>query len=120
MNNFILGRAYIHIDGELIPTEKDAKLNLGGISREAVVGNEVLGFKEEYNAAELECKVPQRSEEDIIERARSMTNVDITFEGDNGVRYMVSQAFCTNTPEISSNGEGTTLIFSGNAAEKTA
>lgn len=116
----ILGLAYIYVDGELLPTEEGAKIDLGGISRESKVGSTFLGTVEKFNAAKLECKIAIRKDEDIAERARKMTDVSITFEGDNGVRYIMTEASLMNTPELNAGGDGTTLTFEGNAAEKTA
>ena len=62
----ITGKAVIRVDGEEWRTEDGAKLNPGGVTREAKVGGgKVHGFAEKTKEPELECAVYHTRDTDL-------------------------------------------------------
>lgn len=113
------GRAYISIDGSLLPTMPGAKLDLGGEERTAVTGdNTVLGFTAQVKPATLTCEISLGAG-DSIETLRRATDVTLTFECDTGQTYVVRQAFATKTLELSAGDSGKVAMeFQGMPAQE--
>jgi len=88
-----LGRATIRANGQVIETAKGASLDVGGTKRNPVTVGRVVGWAEESVPAMVEC--------------------------DTGQRYVINDAFLTDTPTMK-DGEGgnITLKFSGPSAEE--
>jgi hypothetical protein len=97
--------AYIKVDGELLRSLPGAKLDLGGKVRSSVVGaSEVHGYSEAIKPAQLECEM-SLVEGFSLERLRNVTDATVTFEADTGQRYVMRNAFTTETLSITA-GEG--------------
>lgn len=114
-----LGKAYIKADGDLLETLPGAKIDIGGVTRTVVKGNnKILGYSEQPKEATVECEIaigPQTS----LARLQAMSNVSITFEGDTGQTWTVKNAFLTEPP-VATDGEGgkVPLKFAGMPAEE--
>lgn len=115
----VFGKAYITTaTAGLLPTEKGAKLDLGGQERTEKMGDDsMLGIHEETRPSVLECKVPLREGEKTLEALRNLTNETVTFETDIGHSYIIRNAFVSNTVEITAGGEGSTITIKGQPAE---
>jgi hypothetical protein len=114
------GIAYIKVTGfGLLRTLPGAKLKLGGTKRDPVVGaSSVHGFAESIEPALLECEislVPGFS----LAALQAVRDATITYEADTGQRYVIRDAFCTETMEVNA-GEGGKVPckFSGQPAEE--
>ena len=107
----ITGKFYIKLNGKLLPITGDATLKLGGQSRETVIGNEVLGFREKAVAPEVDCTFVHNQDVDL-KGIGSMDNVTITVATDTDVVYTIANAWCVDPPELSSKGEAK-FKFSG-------
>ncbi len=114
-----LSIAYIKVDGDLMRTLPGAKIKLGGKKREPVVGaSSVHGFAETIEPSMVECEisvVPGYS----VARLQAITGATVTFEADTGQTWVVRDAFCTETLEVT-GGEGgkVALKFAGQPAEE--
>lgn len=99
------GMAYIRVDGELLETMPGASIDIGGVERNNVDGdNEVLGFSERPVPAVIECEIsmgPHTS----LEKIRQITDATVTFECDTGQKYVCANAWVSNTLKATS-GEG--------------
>lgn len=112
----LTGIAFVKIDGEMTQSKPGAKIKLGGKKRTPVTGHSVYGFTESIDPAEVDLTVAH-SAATPVEDWRGKTNAVILFETDTGVTYQVSNAFITDTPELT-DGEGElTLKFAGDPAE---
>lgn len=114
----LLGLAYIKVDGSLLRSNTGAKLDLGGVMREAVVGNQVHGYAEKLKQAAVECEI-SLARGDSLETIRNIADATITFECDTGQVYVVAHAFLTEPPVIT-EGEGgkIALKFEGQPAQQ--
>lgn len=108
----LTGRAFIRVDGDLLPTLEGAKINIGGLEREEVLGNEVLGFTEKPVAATVECTIAHSAATDLV-ALRNITDATVTFETDTGITYMVAPAWITKPPELTAGGAEVELEFKG-------
>ncbi len=113
-----LGRATIRANGQVIETAKGASLDLGGTKRNPVIPGRVVGWAEETVAAMVECETSLRAGMSM-EALRNLAGVTVIFECDTGQRYVINDAFLTDTPTMK-DGEGgnVTLKFAGPAAEE--
>lgn len=113
----LTGIAFIKIDGELTQSLPGAKIKLGGFKRTPKTGHRLYGFHEAVDPAEVELTVAHSSATPV-EDWRNKTEAVILFETDTGITYQVSNAFITDTPELT-DGEGElSLKFAGEPAEQ--
>lgn len=98
----LTGKAKVKVDGSEMLTDVDSTLNVGGSSREAVVGpNGVQGYRETPEAPTLTSTVRHTKDTDILALGR-ITGATIIFETDTGDAYVLRRAFVTDTVEMSS------------------
>ncbi len=114
-----LGKAIIKIGGNTLESMPGATLDPGGITRQTQIGaNAVLGYTETHKQSRVECEVSLRRGVSVRDLER--TGVTITFEGDTGQVFSISDAWCMEPPVIDS-GKGTArLVYEGPAAEEVA
>jgi hypothetical protein len=113
-----LGLAQIRFDGKLIPSEKGAKIKLGGIKRTPVLLGKSTHYAEEFEAAEVEC-VTSLLRGMSLQDLRDARDITVIFECDTGQTFVVRNAFATDVMEVT-DGEGgkITVKFAGDAAEE--
>lgn len=113
----LLGRAYVKIDGAVLRSNTGAKLDVGGVVRSAVVGNQVHGYAESVKEATVECEI-SLAKGDSLEGLRNTAGATITFECDTGQTYVVRDAWLQDPP-VMTEGEGgkIPLTFGGQPAE---
>lgn len=112
-----LGKVFIKLDGELLESMGGATLDLGGVERPAVEGdNDVLGYYEKPKASKCDCKIalgPNTS----LGKIKDITDATLTFECDTGQTYIVRNAWVSETLELSSgNGGEVKVVLMGPAA----
>lgn len=115
-----LGRATIRANGVLITSAKGASIDVGGTKRIPVMSGRVVGWAEETVPAMVELETvltPTTS----LDSFRNLAGAVIQFECDTGQRYVVRDAFLTDTPTLK-DGEGGNVVlkFAGPAAEEVA
>ena len=99
----LAGRAYIKVNGKLLRSQNGAKLNPGGVSRNAVIGdNAVHGYTEKTEAPSVECTVSHAADTDVTALGK-ITGATVTFETDNGVTYTLREAWVVEPPEFTAN-----------------
>lgn len=97
------GRAYVKVNGQLLRSQNGAKLNPGGVARTAVVGdNGVHGYTEKTAAPSVECTVSHAKDTDVTELGK-ITGATVTFETDDGVTYVLRDAWVVEPPEFTAN-----------------
>ncbi len=100
----LLGRATIKWDGNVLKTDKGAKLNMGGVERKPIEGDTVHGFAEETKAPFVECNV-NLGKGDSLQEIKDITDATVVFECDTGQVYTLCNAWSSIPPEITA-GEG--------------
>jgi hypothetical protein len=109
----VTGRCYVKVNGQVLRTKEGAKLdNIGGVTREAVTGNEVYGFTEKVAAPSIECTlidVGGFSLKDI----HAITDTTVTFETDTGKVYILSHAWCESALSLTAGGGEVDCKFTG-------
>lgn len=110
----VTGIVKIYVDGALQRSKPGAKLKLGGVKREAVVGHSLYGFTEEVEPAELDCTLAHTADTDLP-ALNALKNANLRFETDTGTTYLVTNAFTTESCEVTSGGD-TSLKMMGDPA----
>lgn len=108
----ILGRATIKVDGKILLTKPGAELDIGGEKRTPVVGpTGVHGYTTENMAPMLSVPVSKRGDVSVkdLDAIKSAT---ILFEGDDGSRFVLSEAFRTETVKLKETGGEISMSFS--------
>jgi hypothetical protein len=113
-----LGRATIRANGQVIETAKGASLDIGGVKRNPIVSGRLVGWAEETVPAMIECETTLRRGMSL-ETLRNLAGATIIFEADTGQRWVISDAFITDTPTMK-DGEGGQVVlkFAGPGAEE--
>ena len=93
----ILGEVTIRSNGKQIKTKGGATLNPGGYTRTQHVGpGKVWGKSKKYAAPSIEVVIAADEDVDVID-INAIEDATLTWEGDNGVSYMMTKA-STNEP----------------------
>jgi hypothetical protein len=101
----MLGKAFIKIDGRLLKTKEGAKLNVGGVEREPVIGNEVHGYTEKAVAPFIECSINVDGQINLAELGK-ITDATVTFEADTGQTWVLRNAWIEKPAELTANAGG--------------
>jgi hypothetical protein len=114
----LLGRAQIKYNGKLLRTEKNAKVNTGGVTRKGQAGDRVHGYSEETAIPFIECEVALAKGDSLLELNKA-TDVTVTFEADTGQTWVLKDAWLVDPAEASA-GEGgkVKLKFEGMTCEE--
>ena len=93
----ILGEVTIRSNGKQIKTKGGSTLNPGGYTRTQHVGpGKVWGKSKKYVAPNIELVIAADEDVDVID-INAIEDATLTWEGDNGVSYMMTKA-STNEP----------------------
>lgn len=117
----LFGKATIRLDGRELIKKQDGKLNLGGVQRHTVKGNEVYGFAEEAMEASIELNhfIGADTDLDALNNASDITGL---FQCDSGQQYVLAHAWLESPVEIdeATDGGSTALKFVAPKAERVA
>lgn len=119
MSGIRLGKAYIKVNGQLLESMPGASIDIGGVERKPVVGNNsVLGYSESPRPAMVECEIAVGQNTSLTDLAKAV-DATITFECDTGQTYIVREGFLTEPPKAT-DGEGgkVPLKYAGQPAEE--
>lgn len=114
-----LGKAYIKVDGNLLETMPGASIDIGGVTRNPVVGsNSVHGYAEQVKPSEVDCEI-SFGPADSLASIAGWNDVTIIFECDTGQVYGVRNAWLVDPPKLT-EGEGgkVPLKFNGPPAQE--
>lgn len=93
----ILGEVTIRANGKQFKTKGGAVLNPGGYTRTQHTGpGRVWGKSKKYSPPSIEIVIAADEDVDVIE-INAIEDATMTWEGDNGVSYMMTKA-STNEP----------------------
>lgn len=115
--NQVVGRARVRIDGQMIETAGNVKLMLGGVKREAVVGDhDARSFKAVPEPSKLEF-------DQLVKESTEIADFDdatVTVEFDTGQVYTIRNAYVMDPGEVSTNEGKASRSIGGGAAERTS
>lgn len=97
----VTGRVYISLSGiGRIRSKEGAKLNTGGIEREAAISDAgVDGFSEKVVAPSVDCTIHHTA--DIrLSQLQAFADGTLTFETDTGRVFTLRNAWCAKPPEL--------------------
>ncbi|MGE0487315.1 MAG: phage tail tube protein [Gammaproteobacteria bacterium] len=115
----LTGRCSVKINGQLIRSKPGAKLNLGGVTREAVLGdNGVDGFVQKTAAPYIEGTFTHGRDTDL-QALHDLEDGSVSFETDTGKGYILRNAWSANPPELTSGEGEVTFRFEGVTCEET-
>lgn len=116
--NKVVGQATITVDGERYPTDGQSTLDIGGVTRNSVIGDFDAGsFNETPKPSQLDCSIlvkPGRS----LAQIAAIDNATINFKTDTGQTYVIRNAYCSETPTLTTNDGKAKFVFMGPAAEE--
>ncbi|TKF30788.1 phage tail protein [Vibrio kanaloae] len=113
----ILGQVTVRANSKQLKTKKGSTLNPGGTSKTPHVGpKRIWGFSEDFVPSTLSTVIAADEDVDVVE-INAMTDATLTWEGDNGVDYMITGASPQEPFVLSDSGE-ITGTFTGNPAER--
>lgn len=104
------GRAFITVGGRRFNSKEGATLKLGGIAREAVIGDSGLaGSQSKIEAGQIDCTIVATNDVSITE-LQNLVDASISFDSDNGKSFVSSDAFNGPVPELSRDGIKVTFM----------
>lgn len=116
--NQVVGQARIKIDGDLLDTDGQTTLDLGGPKREAVTGDYSAGdFRESTEPAKLDVSIRVKGDTPLASY-RQIVDATVTIEFDNGQAWLMSHAYCADMISINqSEGKAKLTLQSGPAEQ---
>ncbi|HBN6298502.1 TPA: phage tail tube protein [Vibrio parahaemolyticus] len=109
----ILGEVTIRANSKQLKTKKGSTLNPGGYTNTQHVGpGRVWGNSQEYTPPSIQVVIAADEDVDVME-INAITDATLTWEGNNGVDYMMTGAAPGEPFTLSDSGEitGTFLGF---------
>jgi hypothetical protein len=118
MSNRVMGKAQIKANGRIFDTHPGATLDIGGISRESVVGaNSVHGFKEAVKQSKVEFEISVKGDTSLAEIGR-WDDITVTFEVDTGQTWVISNGWVLDPPTLTDNDGKAKVVIEGPPAEE--
>jgi hypothetical protein len=100
----IAGKAVVNFDGKQLATENGAKLNPGGVKRDAERNGGRTYWQEKEVAPDLECNVLLNSDADVIALSNAV-GITVIFTADTGQKF-VCRGGATTEPVMFDAGSG--------------
>lgn len=115
--NQVVGQVKIKIDGTWYSTSKEASMEIGGATREAVAGDYEAGsFSESTSPSKVTVSLLYKSGVSLSD-LRSIDDATITLETDNGITWIVRNAYAADVITFSQDGKAQ-VVFQGPPAEE--
>ncbi len=113
----ITGRVFVSVGGKRLRSKEGAKINLGGVEREAVTGDDgVHGYQEKVVAPSIDCTISHTADTSLKE-LQNITDTSVMFETDTGKVFNLRNAWCAKALELSKGEVG--LTFQGVGVEES-
>ncbi|PSU49486.1 phage tail protein [Photobacterium frigidiphilum] len=113
----ILGQVVVRANSKQLKTKKGSTLNPGGYTNTPHAGpKRIWGFSKDFVPSTLSVVIAADEDVDVVD-INAISNATLTYEGDNGVSYMITGASPQDPFVLSDSGE-ITGTFTGNPAEK--
>jgi hypothetical protein len=113
-----MGRAQIKANGRLFESHPGATLDIGGVSRESVVGaNSVHGYKEAVKQSKVELEISVKAGTSLAEIGR-WSDITVTFEVDTGQTWVISNGWVIDPPTVTDSDGKAKIVIEGPPAEE--
>ena len=115
----IHGQATIRINGQVHESEDDATLMPGGLRNNGNMIGQKFFHNQSTESSKVTAKFPVTKDVSLVD-LQKLNGIEITFESDMGVTYIIRDACQTNTLELSGGESGGTVDveFMGNPAQE--
>ncbi|MFC0686397.1 phage tail tube protein [Novosphingobium clariflavum] len=115
--NQVVGQVKITIDGTTYSSSKEATLEIGGPSREAVAGDYEAGaFTESTNPAKLTVSLLYKKGVSLA-ALRAIDNATAVLTTDTGIQWIVRNAYTSDVISFGQDGKAS-LVMGGPPAEE--
>jgi len=111
-----IGKVRISVNGAVLDSKPGASIDIGGVMRDSVVNDQKMGYMETPRPSRIECEVAL-ARGASVEPLRTLTDGTAVFECDTGQRYIVKDAFTSETLVIT-GGQGYKLVIMGEPAQE--
>ncbi len=116
--NKVVGQCKVTADGQLFETDGSTTMEIGGITREAVTGdNQAGGFREIITPSKTTMKILFKKDTSLA-AIRAMDNVTLVNRTDVGTTYIVRGAYCADVLSFSSSDGKADVVMGGPPAEE--
>jgi len=116
--NRVVGQCRIKVDGDILETDGQSTLEIGGAKREPVMGDYQAGsFRESTEPAKLEVSILLKAGTSLS-AIRSIDNATCTIETDTGQTWIVRNAYCAEVISFASSEGKAKIVFQGPPAEE--
>lgn len=115
--NQVVGQVKVTVDGTTYATSKEATLEIGGPSREAVNGDHEAGaFTESTNPAKLTASLLYKKGVSLA-ALRSLDNATVVLTTDTGIQWIVRNAYTADVISFGQDGKAS-VVMQGPPAEE--
>lgn len=116
--NRVVGQVRVKVDGDILETDGQSTLELGGPMRTAVKGDYQAGsFSETTEPSKVEVNLLMKRGTSLA-AIRAIDNATLTVETDVGQTYIVRGAYVAETISFNSNEGKAKVVFQGPPAEE--
>lgn len=96
----IAGKVFLAVNGQRLRSKEGAKLEMGGIEREAVISDSgVDGFMEKHSAPKVECKISLTPDIRLAD-LQAFKDGTLIFETDTGRVFTLTDAWNAKPPTL--------------------
>lgn len=114
----ILGGVVVRHNGKQFKTQAGSTLNPGGYTRTSKIGpDRVWGQNKVYTAPTITMVIAADEDVDVLD-INAIEFATLTWEGDNGVDYMMTDASAQGPATLSDSGD-INVVFEGNKVSRT-
>ncbi|PXW78990.1 tail tube protein [Blastomonas natatoria] len=116
--NKVVGQATITVDGERWPTDGQSTLDIGGVTRNSVIGDYDAGsFNETPRPSQLNCSLLVKQGRSLAQ-IRAIDNATVSFKTDTGQTYVIRNAYVSEAATLTSNDGKAAVVMMGPPAEE--
>lgn len=116
--NKVVGQLRIKADGQLLESDGQATMDIGGAQRESVLGDYQAGaFRESTQPAKVETSVLVKAGTSLT-ALRAIDNATLTLETDTGQTFIVRGAYASDVISFSQSDGKAKVVFMGPPAEE--
>ena len=94
------GKVFLFVDGSYCESDGGAKISGFAPKREAVIGDQVHGYKETPVAGQIDCTFIHGNNGISLAAMATVTNSSITFQTDSGAIYVLNNAWASEVKEL--------------------
>jgi hypothetical protein len=111
-----IGRVTVRLNGETWESKPGAQIDLGGIERQSQVTDQDMGFTETPKPSRIEAEFAVKRGL-TLDPLQSLTDATAVFEADTGQRWIIKDAYRSDTLVVTGNG-GAKVVIMGKPAQE--